>query len=265
MRQLAAGRAALDRALALGGRGAYVVQADIASLQTRERIDWPQVAEMYRRLVELTGSPVVELNRAVPVGQAGDPAAALRAVDRLDLDGYLYFHSTRGELLRRLGRHGEARAAYSRFQEAVNSGDAEMISKTIDEVVEPDVLFHPRAPIAATGAQALKQVQRPPTNRQIRRVQRDLHPPLRRRPNRRDLRGRRRVRPDATTRCYSGLAADDPAAPHRRPLLAGAERGAPRATGVALSGAYDRITTSDAERGGDVDDRVLAGDRLLGP
>ena len=85
----------------------------------RERIDWPQVAELYRRLVELTGSPVVELNRAVAVAQAGDPAAALAAVDRLglDLDGYLYFHSTRGELLRRLGRDDEARAAYRRALE----------------------------------------------------------------------------------------------------------------------------------------------------
>ncbi|SDI59842.1 RNA polymerase sigma factor [Nonomuraea jiangxiensis] len=115
--QLAEGRAVLDRALALGGRGAYVVQAAIASLQTRERIDWPQVAELYRRLVELTGSPVVELNRAVALAQAGDPAAALRAVDRLDLDGYLYFHSTRGELLRRLGRDAEARDAYRRALE----------------------------------------------------------------------------------------------------------------------------------------------------
>ncbi|WP_406313724.1 sigma-70 family RNA polymerase sigma factor [Streptosporangium sp. NBC_01639] len=114
MRQIAAGRAVLDQAIALGGRGAYVVQAVIASLQTHERIDWPQVAAMYRRLAELTGSPVVELNRAVAVAQAGDPAAALRAVDRLDLDGYLYFHSTRGELLRRLGRDTEARAAYRR-------------------------------------------------------------------------------------------------------------------------------------------------------
>ncbi|AWS48808.1 RNA polymerase subunit sigma-24 [Streptosporangium sp. 'caverna'] len=121
MRQIAAGRVALDRALELGGRGAYVVQAVIASLQTRERINWPQVAEMYRRLVELTGSPVVELNRAVAVAQAGDPAAALRAVDRLDLDGYLYFHSTRGELLRRLGRETEARAAYRRALELATS------------------------------------------------------------------------------------------------------------------------------------------------
>ena len=115
--QIAAGRAVLDRAVALGGRGAYVIQAVIASLQTAERIDWPQVAEMYRRLAELTGSAVVELNRAVAVAQAGDPAAALRAVEALDLDGYLYYHSTRGELLRRLGRGDEAKVAYSRALE----------------------------------------------------------------------------------------------------------------------------------------------------
>jgi RNA polymerase sigma-70 factor, ECF subfamily len=119
--QIAAGRAVLDRAIALGGRGAYVVQAAIASLQTAERIDWPQVADLYLRLVDLTGSAVVELNRAVAVAQSGDPAAALRAVDRLDLDGYLYFHSTRGELLRRLGRDEEARTAYRRALDLATS------------------------------------------------------------------------------------------------------------------------------------------------
>ena len=121
MHQIAEGRAVLDQAFTLSGRGAYVVQAAIASLQTRKLIDWPQVAERYRRLVELTGSPVVELNRAVAVAQAGDPAGALRAVDALDLDGYLYFHSTRGELLRRLGRDVEARAAYRRALELATS------------------------------------------------------------------------------------------------------------------------------------------------
>ncbi|MFI6498342.1 RNA polymerase sigma factor [Nonomuraea typhae] len=112
LRQIDEGRAVLDQALVLGGRGAYVIQAVIASLQTHERINWGQVAEMYRRLVELTGSPVVELNRAAALAQAGDPVAALRAIDGLDLHDYLYFHSTRAELLRRLGREEEARAAY---------------------------------------------------------------------------------------------------------------------------------------------------------
>jgi RNA polymerase sigma-70 factor (ECF subfamily) len=133
--QIAEGRSTLDRALALGGRGAYVVQAAIASLQTRERIDWRQVAEMYRRLVELTGSPVVELNRAVAVAQAGDPAAALRAVDRLDLDGYLYLHSTRGELLRRLDRGDEARAAYLRALDlATTTPERRFLTRRLEEL-----------------------------------------------------------------------------------------------------------------------------------
>jgi RNA polymerase sigma-70 factor, ECF subfamily len=112
--QIAAGRAALDRALALRGRGPYVLQAAIASLQVAEPIDWPQVAELYAELARRTRSPVVELNRAVALAEAGDPAAALALVDGLALDGYRYLHSTRGELLRRVGRDAEAAAAYRR-------------------------------------------------------------------------------------------------------------------------------------------------------
>jgi RNA polymerase sigma-70 factor, ECF subfamily len=135
MPQIAAGRAVLDRAVATGGRGAYVIQAAIASLQTAEQIDWPQVAELYRRLAELTGSAVVELNHAVAIAQAGDPAAALSAVDRLDLDGYLYFHSTRGELLRRLGRDGEARAAYRRALElATTTPERRFLTRRLEQL-----------------------------------------------------------------------------------------------------------------------------------
>jgi RNA polymerase sigma-70 factor, ECF subfamily len=112
--QIAAGRAALDRAIALRGRGPYVLQAAIASLQAEPEVDWPQVAELYAGLGRLTGSPVVELNRAVAVAEAGDPAAALAIVDGLALDDYRYLHSTRAELLRRLDRPDEARAAYER-------------------------------------------------------------------------------------------------------------------------------------------------------
>jgi RNA polymerase sigma-70 factor (ECF subfamily) len=135
MSQIAAGRAVLDRAIALGGRGAYVVQATITSLQTREPIDWPQVAELYRRLVDLTGSPVVELNHAVAIAQAGDAAAALRAVDALDLDGYLYFHSTRGELLHRLGRAAEARAAYRQALDlATATAERRFLTRRLNQV-----------------------------------------------------------------------------------------------------------------------------------
>jgi RNA polymerase sigma-70 factor (ECF subfamily) len=112
--QIAAGRALLDRALALRGRGPYVVQAAIAALHADEPRDWPQIAALYGELARLTGSPVVELNRAVAVAEADGPEAALRIVDAIALDEYRYLHATRGELLRRLGRRDEARDAYAR-------------------------------------------------------------------------------------------------------------------------------------------------------
>jgi RNA polymerase sigma-70 factor (ECF subfamily) len=118
--QIAAGRAVLDRALALRGRGAYVVQAAIASLHAHEPRDWPQIAALYGELARLTGSPVVELNRAVAVAEAEGPEAGLAIVDGLALGDYRYLHATRGELLRRLGRTEEARAAYGRALELVH-------------------------------------------------------------------------------------------------------------------------------------------------
>jgi RNA polymerase sigma-70 factor (ECF subfamily) len=115
--QIGEGRAFLDRALALRGRGPYVVQAAIASLQAEDEIDWPEVAALYGELVRLTGSAVVELNRAVAVAEASGAEPALEIVDRLDLPDYRYLHSTRAELLRRLGRRAEARAEYERAAE----------------------------------------------------------------------------------------------------------------------------------------------------
>jgi RNA polymerase sigma-70 factor (ECF subfamily) len=118
-RQIAEGRALLDRALgqaahAAGRTGPYVIQAAIASLQAEEQLDWPQISVLYGTLAELTGSPVVRLNRAIAVAEADGPAAALAIVDQLDLPDYQYWYSTRAELLRRLGRRDEARAAYQR-------------------------------------------------------------------------------------------------------------------------------------------------------
>jgi len=112
--QIEAGRAQLDRALALRGRGPYVVQAAIASLHLDEPRDMPQIASLYGELARLTDSPVVELSRAVAVAEADGPQAGLEIIDGLDLDDYRYLHSTRGELLRRLGRTAEARDAFSR-------------------------------------------------------------------------------------------------------------------------------------------------------
>ena len=122
--QIAEGRAALDRALALGGRGPYVLQAAIAALHADEPPDWPQLAALYGELARLTGSSVVELNRAAAIAEAGDVEAALALVERLELDRYHYLHATRAELLRRLDRVEDARAAYDRALELVHS-DAE--------------------------------------------------------------------------------------------------------------------------------------------
>ncbi len=123
--QIARGRGELGRALALGGAGGpYALQAQVAAAHTEERRDWARIAELYERLAALTGSPVVELNRAVALAEAGEPERALALVEALELDGYRYLHSTRAELLRRTGRREEARAAYERALELVEA-DAE--------------------------------------------------------------------------------------------------------------------------------------------
>jgi RNA polymerase sigma-70 factor, ECF subfamily len=108
--QIAEARAILDQIVA--SRGPYLIQAAIASLQLADPIDWPQVAALYVELADLTDSPVVRLNGAVAAAEAYGPATALPIVDGLDLAEYPYWHSTRAELLRRLGRVDEARAAY---------------------------------------------------------------------------------------------------------------------------------------------------------
>jgi RNA polymerase sigma-70 factor, ECF subfamily len=135
---IAAGREVLDRAIALHGGGPYVLQAAIASLQAEDAIDWNQVALLYARLAALTGSPVVELNRAVAVAQAGSPAEALEIVDGLPLDVYRYQHSTRGELLRRLGRLDEARAAFEQALElATSDPERRFLARRLAELTEP--------------------------------------------------------------------------------------------------------------------------------
>jgi RNA polymerase sigma-70 factor, ECF subfamily len=107
------GRQALERAMSLRRPGPYQLQAAIASLHHGEPVDWAQIALLYGRLAELTPSPVVELNRAVAVAMADGPAAGLELLDRIaGLDGYYLYHSTRADLLRRLGQSAEE--AYER-------------------------------------------------------------------------------------------------------------------------------------------------------
>jgi RNA polymerase sigma-70 factor (ECF subfamily) len=122
LEQIAGGKAVLDRALALQGSGPYVVQAAIAALHAEDEPDWRQIAVLYGELVRLTGSAVVELNRAVAVAEAAGPEAGLALVDALELDGYRYLHSTRADLLRRLDRLAEARTEYGRALELTEDG-----------------------------------------------------------------------------------------------------------------------------------------------
>jgi RNA polymerase sigma-70 factor, ECF subfamily len=133
--QIADGRAALDRALALGGRGPYVVQAAIAALHLDEPRDVLRIAALYGELARITGSPVVELNRAVAVAEAEGAEEGLRIVDGLELDDYRYLHSTRGELLHRLGRTDEAAAAYERALALVHDeAERRLFERRLDEL-----------------------------------------------------------------------------------------------------------------------------------
>jgi RNA polymerase sigma-70 factor (ECF subfamily) len=134
-RELVDGRALLDRAIALGGRRQYVLQAAIAALHTEESTDWDEIVALYGQLSELTGSPVVELNRAVAIAEAGAPQEALSQIEALELDGYPSFPSTRAEMLRRLGRDDEARAAYERAIELAEDGpDRRLLQRRMADV-----------------------------------------------------------------------------------------------------------------------------------
>ena len=117
------GFAALDRAHRLGGAvGPYALQAAIAACHARAttaaETDWPRIAALYDAVAQLSPSPVVELNRAVAVGMAFGPAAGLDLVDALasepSLKAYHLLPAARGDLLRKLGRSGEARTEFER-------------------------------------------------------------------------------------------------------------------------------------------------------
>jgi predicted RNA polymerase sigma factor len=125
------GLAALARAEAQdGARGAYALQAAIAACHARAptsaETDWHRIAALYATLAEVAPSPVVELNRAVAVGMADGPAAALALVDRLRdapaLRRYQWLPSVRGDLLAKLGRADEARAEFMRAAELAGNG-----------------------------------------------------------------------------------------------------------------------------------------------
>jgi RNA polymerase sigma-70 factor (ECF subfamily) len=113
------GQAILRWCLRRNQPGAYQLQAAInavhADAATVEQTDWSQIVALYDQLLAAAPTRVVALNRAIAIGELQDPAAALALVEGLeDLDHYYPFHATRADLLGRLGRHGEATAAYQR-------------------------------------------------------------------------------------------------------------------------------------------------------
>jgi RNA polymerase sigma-70 factor, ECF subfamily len=128
------------RALRLGPPGRYVLQAGIAvehsAAPTPAHTRWDRIAVYYDRLAALTPDPVVELNRAVAIAQAGDVAGGLARIDALSraLDGYHYFHAARGELLGRLGARDAAADAYSRALDlAGNAAERSFLERRLAE------------------------------------------------------------------------------------------------------------------------------------
>ncbi|MHC5112123.1 MAG: RNA polymerase sigma factor [Planctomycetota bacterium] len=120
--QIAEGKETLDRALRAQRAGPYQVQAAIAAVHANassaDETDWPQIAALYEELLRMNPSPVVALNHAVAVALGEGVEKGLQLVERLGedgaLDGYLFFHSTRADLLLRLGHKDQPRTAYRR-------------------------------------------------------------------------------------------------------------------------------------------------------
>jgi RNA polymerase sigma-70 factor (ECF subfamily) len=115
---IAEGQAIVRRCLRRNQPGSYQLQAAINAVHpdapTVEETDWSQIVALYDQLLGVAPTPVVALNRAIAIGEVQGLAAALALVDELDLDNYYPFHATRADLLRRVGRHGEAASAYGR-------------------------------------------------------------------------------------------------------------------------------------------------------
>ena len=128
--QIGVARRHLAEALAGRRPGQYQIQAAIAECHaaaaTAQATDWPRIARLYQHLADMTGSPVVELNRAVAVAMADGPAAGLALLRRLEADGalagYYLLPATRADFLRRLGRNEEAASAYEEAAALAGTG-----------------------------------------------------------------------------------------------------------------------------------------------
>jgi RNA polymerase sigma-70 factor, ECF subfamily len=139
---LAEARDTIIDCLRAGPPGRYVLQAAIASLYAEapayEQTDWPQIVALYNKLLDVWPSPVVALNRAVPLAMVAGPRAALAEIEKLDRDGrlsgYQYLHAVKANLLSRLGRAGEAAdAGRQAFTLAANEAERAFLAGQIAE------------------------------------------------------------------------------------------------------------------------------------
>jgi RNA polymerase sigma-70 factor (ECF subfamily) len=136
-RLIAEGQAIVRRCLDRNRPGPYQLQAAINAVHsdaiTAAGTDWGQILQLYDRLLSLTPTPVIALNRAVALAEVEGPAAALPIVEGLDLDGYYLFHAIRADLLRRLGRVTEAAAAYeAAIARSANAAEREFLQERLE-------------------------------------------------------------------------------------------------------------------------------------
>jgi RNA polymerase sigma-70 factor (ECF subfamily) len=143
-RELIAEGHALVRARLASGQapGRYQILAAINAVHTDARdvraTDWSQVVALYDQLARLDPSPIVRLNRAIAVAELDGPHVGLAQVDGLPLEGYHAYHATRAELLRRLGRYRESRAAYERaIALAGNTAETAYLIRRRDQLTDP--------------------------------------------------------------------------------------------------------------------------------
>jgi RNA polymerase sigma-70 factor, ECF subfamily len=144
---IAEGQALMERAIACRRPGPYQIQAAIAALHDEARswtqTDWRQIVELYRRLLAMDPSPVVELNLGVAVAMADGPPVGLAMIDGLAatgaLDTYPYLHAARADLLRRLGRRSEAAAAYRTALGLTDNGaERAFLQRRLDHVTSEE-------------------------------------------------------------------------------------------------------------------------------
>ena len=140
--QIAEGQALVRRCQRLARPGPYQLQAAINAVHSdapsAASTDWGQIARLYDHLLALAPSPIVALNRAVAVAEVAGPGAALSEVDALDLGSYHLYHAIRADLLRRLGRDGEAAAAYdAAIARAANAAERAFLARRRRALLPP--------------------------------------------------------------------------------------------------------------------------------